>query len=229
MESVHRHGGEVRAFIVAPVQPRERWQPSRPRPLPRTPSSWPKSRARKRGLVGETTTTHPNVEFLGYSALAEVEIRFPEPPTRLDCQRGSLDPELPDHGVVQLLWVIASLEGLREELRIPPRRRASGPPAPGQARTQDQPACFTSAPAGVPRLNTDVIGWRSTKKPFPTTPHGQHGDERIPTKDDYTGPAQLMRICAQQLELIFDGPRRYGRLNGHVRRCRSARRRAADR
>jgi hypothetical protein len=138
MESVHRHGGEVRAFIVAPVQPRERWQPSRPRPLRRISSSWPKSRARKRGLVGETTTTHPNVEFLGYSALAEVEIRFPEPPTRLDCQRGSLDPELPDHGVVQLLWVIASLEGLREELRIPPRRRASGPPAPGQARTQDR-------------------------------------------------------------------------------------------
>jgi hypothetical protein len=78
MESVHRHGGEVRAFIVAPVQPRERWQPSRPRPLRRISSSWPKSRARKRGLVGETTTTHPNVEFLGYSALAEVEIRFPE-------------------------------------------------------------------------------------------------------------------------------------------------------
>jgi hypothetical protein len=42
--------------------------------------------------VGETTTMHPNVEFLGYSALAEVEIRFPEPPTRLDRQRGSLDP-----------------------------------------------------------------------------------------------------------------------------------------
>jgi hypothetical protein len=36
----------------------------------------------------------------GYFAVAEVEMRFPEPAARLDRQRGCLDTELPDHGVV---------------------------------------------------------------------------------------------------------------------------------
>jgi len=45
--------------------------------------------------VGETTSMDPVAGDRGYFAVAEVEMRFPEPAARLDRQRGSLDPDTP--------------------------------------------------------------------------------------------------------------------------------------